>query len=79
MTYEEAIQLLGESKKYWARIHPIYKAHDVAIEALEKQIPKKVIIWKFGGDGLPYPYCSLCGNPVIRSGYCDKCGQKLEF
>lgn len=43
MTYEEALQLLRESKKYWARIHPIYKAHDVAIEAIEKQILKKPI------------------------------------
>lgn len=54
---------------------------DKAIEALEKQIPKKVI-WKHfdsSGDPLPLPYCSTCGRSVMRSDYCDNCGQRLDW
>ena len=75
MAYEEALLILLET------IMPVDKENEAlekAIEALRKQIPKKVI-WRFGGDGLPYPYCSACGKSVMRSDYCDNCGQKLEF
>lgn len=61
------------------------KALDLAMQALEKQIPKKVNmrhIRKF--DGFDDGECPSCGNSVIRDGfcidvYCDNCGQKLDW
>ena len=56
---------------------------DIAINALEKQIPKKVVKEK-------YIYiCPICGSNVetdcgdymldYRLNYCDNCGQKLDW
>ena len=78
MTYEEALQLLGESKKYWARIHPIYKAHDIAIEALEKQIPKKPLLVPEGESKIHTFKCPTCGSYRVRK-FCDDCGQAIDW
>lgn len=91
MTYEDAIELLrhdkarncvkGEMVEYW-------KGFDMAIEALEKQIPKKPKSVYVKGVSLPIPYeCPNCGEPVIRySGYDGvkgehhcKCGQAIDW
>ena len=53
---------------------------DVAISALEKQIPKKPITYK-GTNGAD---CSCCGARVrgIKEpwgNWCSKCGQKLDW
>lgn len=88
MAYEEAIQLLRESKKYWARIHPIYKAHDVAIEVLRKQIPNKPIE-RSSGFASEY-VCPCCTMRLIskmngswiagqKYRYCHACGQALDW
>lgn len=61
------------------------KALGMAIKALEKQIPKKVIprhIRKY--DGFDDGECPTCRNSVLRDGfsndiYCDECGQKLDW
>ena len=52
----------------------------VAIEALEKQIPKKPIFYAHDY------YCSVCNSLVgnnefewKRFKYCDTCGQKLDW
>lgn len=52
----------------------------IAIEALEKQIPKKPITY----TGTNRADCPVCGNTVrgIKEpfgNYCSKCGQKLDF
>ena len=81
MTYEEAIIII---RRLWCFAHidcpdeKVREALDIAKEAIEKQIPKKVI-WRSGCDGLPLAYCSACGKSVMHSDYCDNCGQKLEF
>lgn len=46
------------------------KALDMAIAALEKQIPKKIA-------GLHDDRCPCCNYPVILEKYCPNCGQKL--
>lgn len=91
MTNEEATQLLRESKKYWARIHPIYKAHDVAIEVLEKQIPKKPLkqvktIYSSKATEVLCPACnkSVCTWITLDSHskkvpYCRYCGQAIDW
>ena len=48
-------------------------AYVMAIEALEKQIPKKVIV-----RGLGQRYCLVCGFGGANDLYCRKCGQKLD-
>jgi len=71
-----------------------YKANEMAIKALEKQIPKKPTRIERSAMGWEYKdyYCS-CGKfvgpePHIKSilekgevpvKYCDNCGQKLDF
>lgn len=57
-----------------------YKANEMAIQTLEKQIAKKP---RFYASDY---YCSVCGNLVGNSvfewrrfKYCDTCGQKLDW
>lgn len=49
-------------------------AFETAIEALEKQIPKKL-----KDDG--WLYCPICGRDVLmdRFNYCPDCGQALDW
>lgn len=82
MTYEEAIEAL----KYinTSRVHPFYnweemsEVRDMAIEALEKQIPKKT---DYDKDGTPR--CAICmwdefyNKEAMR--YCPSCGQAIEW
>lgn len=61
-----------------------YKANEMAIQALEKQIPKKVV-----KDGKRSYKCPCCGESAktetgdsfidYRLDYCDGCGQKLDW
>ena len=60
-----------------------YKANDMAIQALEKQIPKKPK--KIEAEGYRYTYtyrCPICGGNFFGTGiaeYCYHCGQKLDW
>lgn len=76
MTYEEAIK---EIRKF-ERCHyekpngdadlKVYEAVEKAIEAIEKQIPKKK--HKYQG------YRCICGEEVAKNQrYCEYCGQQL--
>ena len=60
-----------------------YKIAQIAIEALEKQIPKKVV--KIDKWFYKCPICGAnvetdCGDDMLdyRLNYCDNCGQKLD-
>lgn len=50
------------------------EAYSVALNALEKQIPKKL-----KDDG--WLYCPICGRDVLmdRFDYCPDCGQALDW
>ena len=50
------------------------EAYSVALNALEKQIPKKL---KDNG----WLYCPICGRDVLmdRFDYCPDCGQALDW
>ena len=85
MTEQEAINVM---KKYTEE--PISKvvieAHQMAIEALEKQIAKKPNLWGDGyADGeLVYdmytcPNCEVNDEIENASDYCQNCGQKLDW
>lgn len=72
MKIEEAIQRLETHKEY---ISPhgrfTEEAIDMAIEALEKQIPSGII---FNGDEA---VCPKCGADAEWKKYCEECGQRL--
>ena len=53
---------------------------NAAIEALDKQIPKKPIFEReqtspFGVDDVPY--CPNCRCDLPEVSYCEKCGQRI--
>lgn len=103
MTYEEAIDYLKLDIKMamfdpmtgeyqhpnWEALQVI-KAQEKAIEALEKQIPKKVewtedYTW---GKKTDQPVCPVCDYYLTmhhfiecskKISYCDKCGQAIDW
>lgn len=94
MTYEEASKHLKDIT-YWSNFwggcyKDKLKAIDMAIEALEKQIPKKV---EYGIDGSwgtekEQPVCPVCDYFITRTQfigegkkvtYCDHCGQAIDW
>lgn len=63
--------------------HCFADAHRLAIQALEKQIPKKVV-FEDGGESLLCPSCGLelMGSitaPDHDPYYCFECGQALDW
>ena len=55
------------------------EAMQIAINALEKQIPKKISIE--GYCGFVDYICPVCGNDIDlnkKYNYCSNCGQRLE-
>ena len=80
MTYKNAIIVLSmiETQGYIPEV-----AKEKSIEALEKQIPKKVVMDK---NIYLCPNCGAnaetdCGDDMLdyRLNFCDNCGQKLDW
>ncbi len=78
------------------RVHPFYdweemrEVRDVAIEALEKQLPKKAKENEIRGGWLgkqKHYTCPNCGNCLLtkmmnerqNTSYCWDCGQRLDW
>ena len=76
MTPEEAIKTIeiAIAEVEWEYPLDYSVAFETAIEALEKQIPKKP-----KDDG--WLYCPICGRDVLmdRFDYCPDCGQALDW
>ena len=55
-------------------------AIDMAVEALEKQMPKEVVTQRID-EGIELRYCPRCHVHFIRTGmkYCGECGQALDW
>ena len=78
MTPEEAIkriknhnELHSRAEKHFA-LH-ITKALNLAVEALEKQTPKKPI------EIFPFHHCPSCNTVVSEHNkFCSECGQALD-
>lgn len=57
---------------------------EIAIEALEKQLPKKLVEYHYEEPG-EEPYIKYgCGNgcrmqPTRSSKYCNQCGQRIDW
>ena len=88
MTAQEAINVMGKYK--CSGSNTVVRAHNMAIEALEKQIPKKPDYEADGYDengNLIYDYakCPICGHEFEYGindwgcNYCSDCGQKLDW
>ncbi len=80
MTYEEVIDNLKYliSEDCTDTQHDFVEEIKVAIEALEKQIPKKPRETKYA------LMCARCGHKITEKGckklnrnYCKKCGQRI--
>ena len=93
MTLEEAIELTKTAFDMWEREwdcgedwSDVHEARDMAISALEKQIPKKLIAEGDGyADGfMVYDsfYCPSCDCRLEEDeveDYCPNCGQKITL
>lgn len=82
MTYEVAIIVLKKMKKDMFKDNSIVaNALDLAIEALQKQVPMKPKHY----DSVPHARCGNCGNAVkiFNDGHeyhhCLYCGQRLDW
>ena len=81
MTNEEAIIDIREN------IQPIIggKSLDIAVSALEKQIPKKPILDTIFPSGVKWWRCPVCNKIIVGcianrpQKYCDDCGQALKW
>ncbi len=88
MNTQEAIVRIKEHRDihFHNELNAIYitEALDMAIEALEKQIPKKVIL---GDDEQDYIRCPKCNLELMsmdwydhfKCNYCEDCGQALDW
>jgi len=74
MIVKEAIRVLRKSAFLSKDLswQAIDEATDMAIEALEKQAPKK-FLWDDGN-----PICPVCGEEVWDMEWCNNCGQRLD-
>ena len=67
-----AIEIVGKGEDGKA-----FEDMEMAIQALEKQTPKKPKEVK-GVYDLLKPVCPVCGNDFLGE-YCDECGQRIDW
>lgn len=80
--YDRAIILIRRIKTEETHEREVdrHKAFDLAISALEKQIPKKVnISLKGTTDWNTKCRCPNCHSMVSHGKYCSNCGQALDW
>ena len=85
MTIEEAIKYAKEN--ILAYTSEMAEFEKMAIEALEKQIPKKPVLEKTKGIvGIDMWHCPVCDGEIISdwnrdiaNPYCHLCGQRLNW
>lgn len=83
MTVDEAIKQFKERlgiPDYKTQIPEYYEAMELAVEVLEKQVPKEPITY----NGTNRADCPVCREAVrgIKNpfgSYCSGCGQKLDW
>lgn len=83
MMNEEAVEMLKSMKKYFLPTSPLLDerieitAIDVAIEALEKQIPMSMTE-ELDISGRPIRVCGNCGDAPGSGEFCRWCGQRIK-
>lgn len=83
MTNEKAISILRWLKPSYTNTEnfDFTQAIEIAIEALEKQIPMKLLPPEMGIDGRIITPCGYCGEELPKKAfyeYCPYCGQKIK-
>ena len=83
MTAEEAINQIAVAEAVWGDIMDSSASFKTAVEALEKQIPKKPIPTEEQDIRYVMNYiCPSCGKHFSGTGianYCYHCGQALDW
>lgn len=76
MTEKEALKIVANPHLKW-KCHEVDSALTIVRNALEKQIPKEVVVvdYAFGETEYRCPSCSL----LVSSTYCEECGQKIDY
>lgn len=86
MTYEKALAYFTRRKTQFGLSDNIQRAEDLAIEALEKQIPKKPLNIEETKYKVSYK-CPVCGTVHVNEWcgtnwklpFCSICGQALDW
>ena len=86
MTEQEEIKKAIKMLKDWNKDLSLMEdekegieCHELAIKALEKQIPKKMNLdYYCGFKSRECPECGYTINLSKRHNYCNNCGQRLE-
>lgn len=83
MTPKEAIERLErlqepEPRELLRVSQEVYEALEMAIEALEKQIPMKPLPEELDVFGMAIKPCGFCGDDPGEGYYCQWCGQRIE-
>ena len=91
MTYEEAHKIIEDRQREMTKNRFLYTEAEIsangrAIEALEKQIPKKAVV-AYNEMSDMYLVCPDCAKPIINvwsdaaymPKYCHYCGQALDW
>lgn len=85
MNYEEALETIRYEVDEECHCGYIENELRLAMAALEKQIPKKVVPYCKGGIAMACPECGtfqdFCGEKTLddKSPFCYKCGQALDW
>ena len=84
MTIEKAIEQLEDLIKKAESQIPIddKTALEMAIQALEKQVPKKVLNLMLNADGKTtkvFKGICPCCQCIVMNEYCSRCGQALDW
>ena len=85
MTIKEAIQRIQTHSEILIKKQPLAvyttEALNMAVKALEKQMPKKPILDAIFPSGIEWYFCPACNhNGIEKTGtYCHSCGQALDW
>ena len=80
MNTNEAIQKIKRVKGLYA-YESDYEALDMAIDALEKQVPMKPLPQEMDIDGRAITPCGFCGEELPHNSlydFCPYCGQAID-
>jgi len=63
------------------KLKPHEEAFNMAVEALEKQVPQKTGIPELGIDGKKIIPCGNCGSELESRiwSFCPRCGQAIDW
>lgn len=84
ITAKNAISILNSARPRKGSYYRLSKAFDMAIKALEKQIPKKPVFEEYTDkheDGCWT--CPVCGGTIgvydLRDNWCSDCGTMMDW